>query len=190
MNRTALIIGLSAIGVMVSAQIPEHPKWEIAFSQVETAAGLSNLRGALPDSFEARLMERPWSAIAPVSFLRLRRADGLVRAELFVFWATRNYPPGRQPSGSGVECRDGVCVKGIALKEQRDWGQIVAILASQDACPKDKAAPVVVCGDCDQIWIKTVVDGKYREQSCQLPGPETVAGQLLELMKTSAGAAR
>ena len=77
------------------------------------------------------------------------------------------------------------CVRPIEMKEQRDWGEVVAKLADQNACPTKN--PGFVCGDCDQIWIKTAADGKYREQSCQEPGSETLARALLQLMKKSAG---
>jgi len=172
-----------------SAQIPERAQWEITFVQVEAAAGLSEMRTAAPDTFEARLMERPWSAIAPVPFLRLIRIDGALRARLFVFWTLSNFAAGREPQGADIVCRDGVCVRPIDITEQRDWKDVVASLAHQNACPTKNSDSVTVCGDCEQIWIKTAVDGHYREQSCQLPGPETSAGALLQLMKRSARAA-
>ena len=90
-----------------SAQIPERAQWEITFVQVEAAAGLSEMRTAAPDTFEARLMERPWSAIAPVPFLRLIRIDGALRARLFVFWTLSNFAAGREPQGADIVCRDG-----------------------------------------------------------------------------------
>jgi hypothetical protein len=43
--------------------------------------------------------------------------------------------------------------------------------------------------DCEHLWIKTAVDGQYREQSCNAPGSETSAGSLLQLMQRSARAA-
>ena len=43
------------------AQIPERGTWEITFDPVEAAAGLSDMRTARPETFEARLMERAWS---------------------------------------------------------------------------------------------------------------------------------
>jgi hypothetical protein len=117
------------------------------------------------------------------------RIDGGLRARLFVFWAPHNFPPGREPQGADIVCRDGVCVRRIDITGQRDWQEVVASLAHQNACPIKNPNSITVCGDCEQIWIKTAVDGQYREQSCQLPGPETSAGALLQLMKRSAQAA-
>jgi hypothetical protein len=173
----------------VSAQIPERAQWEITFAQVEAAAGLSDMRTMSPETVEARLMERPWSAVAPLPFLRLIRLDGTLRAQLFVFWTPKYFAPGREPQGADIVCRDGVCVRPIELKEQRDWGKVVADLAYQNACPTKNPGVVPVCADCDQIWIKTAADGDYREQSCQQPRSETLAGSLLQLMKRSAQAA-
>jgi hypothetical protein len=185
----SFVIVAAAISAPLSAQIPERAQWEITFAQVEAAAGLSEMRTAAPETFEARLMERPWSAIAPVPFLRLIRSDGALRARLFVFWTPSNFAAGREPQGADIVCRDGVCVRPIDLTEQRDWREVVASLAHQNACPIKNPDVVTVCGDCEQIWIKTAVDGQYREQSCQLPGPETSAGALFQLMKRSARAA-
>jgi hypothetical protein len=191
---TAVIVALCATATTVRAQdgatqIPEKAQWEITFAQVEASAGLSDLRTVSPETVEARLMERPWSAVAPLPFLRLVRADGTVRAQLFVFWAPRFFAPGRQPTGPDIVCRDGVCVRPIDIKEQRDWGEVVASLADQNACPTKNSGVVPVCADCDQIWIKTAANGHYREQSCQVPGSDTAAGALLQLMKRSAQAA-
>ena len=130
-------------------------------------------------------MERPWSAAKPLPFLRLIRLDGTLRAQLFVFWTPKYFAPGRLPQGADIVCRDGVCVRPIDLQEQRDWGEVVASLAYQNACPKNPG----VCADCDQIWIKTAADGTYREQSCQMPGSDTAAGGLLQLMKRAAPSA-
>jgi hypothetical protein len=147
------------------------------------------MRTAAPETFEARLMERPWSAVAPVPFLRLVRVDGALSAQLFVFWAPSRFAAGREPQAADIVCRDGVCVRPIDIKEQRDWKEVVANLAYQNACPIKNPDVATVCGDCDQIWIKTAVDGRYREQSCQLPSSETSAGALLQLMKSAAQAA-
>jgi hypothetical protein len=185
----SFVVLASALSATLSAQIPERAQWEITFAQVEAAAELSDMRTARRETFEARLMQRPWSAGAPLPFLRLVRIDGTVRAQLFVFWASGRLPPGRQPEGPDVLCRDGICVRPIGIKEQRDWGEVVASLAYQNACPTENPGVVGVCGDCDQIWIKTAADGKYREQSCQVPGSDTAAGALLQLMKRSARAA-
>jgi len=185
----SLVIVASALSVRLSAQIPERAQWEITFAQVEAAAGLSDMRTARPETFEARLMERPWSAVAPQPFLRLIRLDGTLRAQLFVFWTPKYFAAGREPRGADIVCRDGVCVRPIDLKEQRDWGKVVADLAYQNACPTKNRDVVTVCSHCDQLWIKTAADGKYREQSCQDPGSATSAGSLLQLMKGSARAA-
>jgi hypothetical protein len=105
---------------------------------------------------------------------------------LFVFWNPRQFPPGRQPrQGPAVVCRGRVCVVPLEIKEQRDWGEVVANLANHDACPVPSSNVVAVCADCEQLWIKTAVDGKYREQSCPMPRPETIAASLLALMKRS-----
>jgi hypothetical protein len=178
----------AALNAALAAQIPQQAQWEITFAQVEAAAGLSDIRTPTPETFEARLMERPWSAVAPVPFLRLVRSDERLTAQLFVFWAPRLFPPGRAPQGADIMCRDRVCVRPIDIKEQRDWTKVVENLAHQNACPA-KDGGVTVCGDCEWIWIKTGVDKQYREQSCQLPGPDTSAGALLQLMKSSARAA-
>ena len=187
MEATALFVTLaSALSTTLLAQIPERAQWEITFAQVEAAAALSDLRTASPETVEARVMQRPWSAVAPLPFLRLVRADGTLRAQLFVFWAPRFFAPGRQPEGLDIVCREGICVRPIDMKEQRDWGEVVASLAYQSACPTKNPA---VCADCEQVWIKTAADGQYREQSCQQPGSDTAAGALLQLMKRFAQAA-
>jgi hypothetical protein len=193
MTATAsLAIVGAALSAALSAQIPERAEWEITFAQVEAAAGLSNLRTTAPKTFEARLMQRPWSAVGPVPFLRLVRVDGAVTAQLFLFWDPARMAPVQRPQGADITCRDRVCVRPIAIKEQRDWAKVVESLASQNACPIKNASPNVVigCADCDHLWIKTAVEGRYREQSCNLPDAETPAGSLLQLMQRSARAAR
>ena len=67
----SLVIVVSALSARLSAQIPEQAQWEITFVQVEAAAGLSDMRTARPETFEARLMERPWSAVTPLPFSAL-----------------------------------------------------------------------------------------------------------------------
>jgi hypothetical protein len=187
---TLFVILASALSATLSAQIPERAQWEITFAQVEAAAGLSDMRTAPHEVYEARLMQRPWSATIPLPFLRIVRADGMLRAQLFVFFGGHsNVVPDRRPKGPDVLCRDGICVKPIDLLEQLDWKDVVASLATQNACPPKNANIVGSCGDCEQIWIKTAADGRYREQSCQEPGVDTVAGALLQLMKKSARAA-
>jgi hypothetical protein len=180
-----------ATAATLVAQIPERAQWEITFPRVEAAAGLSDMKGAPPESFEARLMQRSWAAatpMTPVPFLRLFQVDGTVRAQLFVYWAPRD-SPGRQPEAIDL-CSDGICVRPIEMKEQRNWREAFAALAHQDACPTTKSETVSVCVDCEQVWIKTTADGKYREQSCQQPAPDTPVGALLQVMNTAARAAR
>jgi hypothetical protein len=188
-SASIVILALAASATSV-AQVPERAQWEITFPQVEAAARLSDMRAAPPESFEARLMDRSWAPMAPMTpapFLRLFRIDGTVRAQLFVYWAPR-LSPARQPGPSDL-CHDGICVRPVDINEQRDWKEILAALAHQEACPSKKPEMVAVCADCEQIWIKTMTDGKYREQSCQEPGPETPVGALFRLMQTAARAA-
>ena len=116
-----------------------------------------------------------------------------MRAQLFVFWG-RNVSPSHQPQGDDVRCRDGVCVKPIDLVEQRDWETVVANLARQSACPGrnplntvrtpngELSSMVTVCPHCPMLYIKTFVEGKYREQVCDDPLPQTQAGGLRALM--------
>jgi len=110
----------------------------------------------------------------------------MVRAMLFQYWRRIDVVPSRQPAGPAVVCRDAICVLQIGLTDQRNWNDVVVRLTSQDACPPLDG----VCFDCEQIWIKTVASGKYREQSCQEPPSWTLARELLDLMKASAQAAR
>ena len=191
MRRTvSLGIVAAALTAALSAQIPERAKWEITFAQVEAAARLSDLRPADPKTFEARLMMRAWSAMGPFPFLRLVRVDGAVSAQLFVFWNPANMAPGQRPQGTDIMCLDGVCVRPIDNTEQRDWAKVVASLASQSACPTTNDSNVWRgCADCEHLWIKTAIEGHYREQSCNAPGSETSASSLLQLMKRSARAA-
>ena len=185
----------------VSPQIPERAEWEITFAQVEAAAGWPDLRGAAPNTFEARVMDRAGQAVAPVTFLRMVRTGRALRAELFVFWG-RNISPAHEPQGDDVRCRDGVCVKPINLAEQRDWEKVVSSLARQSACPRKNppetvltadgglTSSVTVCPHCPMIYIKSVVEGTYREQVCDDPPPESEAGRLRALMRGSADAIR
>jgi len=178
-----------AVSAIVAAQIPERAQWEITFSQVEAAAGLSDIRTVPAESLEARVMARSWAPVVPmtpVPFLRLFRADGTVRAQLFVYWAPPLSPA--RPAAAIDSCRDGICVRPIDIKEQRDWKELLATLTRQDACPTQTSETLMVCSDCDQLWIKTTAGGKYREQSCQQPAPDTPAGALLLLMKTAQAA--
>jgi hypothetical protein len=189
--RVALSVLAFAASATLLGQIPERAQWEITFAQVEAAAGLPDLKAAPPEAFEARLMVRSWAPMepmAPIPFLRLFQTDGIVRAQLFVYWAPR-MAPGRQPEAID-RCRDGICVRAVDIKEQRDWKDVLATVARQDACPTKTSEAVKVCADCEEIWIKTTTGGKYREQSCQEPAADTPAGALLRLMKTAAGPAR
>src|SRR5262245_25390419 len=96
MEATAsFVIVASALSATLTTQIPELAQWEITFAQVEAAAGLSDMRTARSETFEARLMQRPWSAVTPLPFLRLVRVDGTPRAQLFVFWTPKYLAPGR-----------------------------------------------------------------------------------------------
>jgi hypothetical protein len=77
-----------------------------------------------------------------------------------------------------------------AIKEQRDWANVVASLASESACPtKNDANVVMSCADCDHLWIKTAVEGNTASSRVTGPGSETSAGSLLQLMQRSARAA-
>jgi len=67
----ALLFSATVFAATAWTQIPQQATWEITFNQVEAAANLSDLRNARSDSFEARLMERPWSSYGPLPFLRL-----------------------------------------------------------------------------------------------------------------------
>ena len=191
MNRSAsAVILASVLSATLLAQIPERAQWEITFAQVEAAAGLSDLRTSGPETFEARVMQRPWYSDGPLPFLRLVRTGGVLRAQLFMFWKPGNMAAVHRPAGPDVLCRDAICVRPISMTEQRDWEEVIATLAQQSACPRQQSDVVMVCADCDHLWIKTKADGKYREQSCNVPGPETPAGALLLLMKSAAGTAR
>jgi hypothetical protein len=185
----AFVIAALALSAISSAQIPDQAKWEITFAQVESSIGLSDLRTASPQTFEARVMQRPWSAVAPLPFLRLTGTDGKVRAQLFMFWAANRFPAGRAPAGPEVSCRDGVCAGLVDITEQRDWNA-VAKLAHANACPVDPDRTVGVCGDCDQVWIKTMARGRYQEQSCPATSSETPAAVLLQVLKNAAAASK
>lgn len=186
--KTLFALALTLTGT-VWAQIPERAQWEITFGQVEASAGLSDMRTASSATVEARVMERPWSAMVPLPFLRIVRLDGTMHAQLFVFWSTRNVAPGRRPTGGDIACRDGICVKPIDLKEQLDWEAVVETLARKNACSLTNNDRVSGCGDCEEVWIKTTKEGTYREQSCQQPSAGTSADTLMQLMKRSARAA-
>jgi len=185
----AFVIAASVLSVTSAAQIPERAKWEITFAQVEASIGLSDLRTAPPDTFEARVMQRPWSAVAPLPFLRLTGMDGKVRAQLFMFWAANRFPAGQAPAGPEVSCRDGVCVGPVDITEQRDWNA-VAKLAHANACPVDPDRMVGVCADCGHVWIKTMAGGRYQEQSCPATDSETPAAALLQLLRKAAAASK
>jgi hypothetical protein len=168
------------------AQIPKQAQWEITFAQIEAAAGLPDLTTVGPDTYEARVMQRPRSATAPMPFLRVIRADGAMRAQMFLFWKPAYMAPNTRPTGPDVACRDGICVRPISMTEQPDWGEVIETL--KDACPQDALAGF--CADCDHVWIKTKADNVYREQSCNMPKPDTPAEAVLRLMKSAADASR
>ena len=73
------------------------------------------------------------------------------------------------------------------MTEQGDWGEVVENLAL-DACRQGPLPPI--CADCEHVWIKTKANNTYREQSCNMPKPETPAGAVLRLMKTAADVSR
>jgi hypothetical protein len=176
-----------AASTQLMAQIPERAQWEITFAQVEAAAGLPDLSKTESGTYEARVMHRPWSAVAPMPFLRIVRTDGAMRAQMFLYWKPALLAPSQQPTGSDIVCRDGICVRPLGMTEQRDWGEVVENLAL-DACRQGPLSPV--CADCEHVWIKTKINKTYREQSCNMPMPETPAGAVLRLMKTAADASR
>ena len=68
----------------------------------------------------------------------------------------------------------------------RDWEELLEGL--KDACPQDGL--IGFCADCDHVWIKTKTDDVYREQSCNMPRPETPARAVPQLMKTAVDASR
>jgi hypothetical protein len=189
-RHVSMVVLVSATSATLWAQIPEHAQWEITFAQVEAAAGLSDLRTAGPETYEARVMQRAWSAVSPLPFLRIVRTGGTLRVQLFQFWAPKYMAAVHRPQGSDIVCRDGICVRPIVLSEQQNWEETLGSLAHQDACPKHPDDVAIFCADCPHIWIKTKADGKYRERSCNIPGPETPAGALMLLMNTAATAAR
>jgi hypothetical protein len=187
-----LTLAVSASGSLV-AQIPKEAKWEVTFAQVEAVLDLSELSTAASETYEARVMQRPWSAFAPMPFLRIVRVDGAIRAQMFVYWRPAFLGPRQRPVGSDIVCRDGICVRPIGMAEQQDWREVVEALAL-DACPREGPRegkpPPGPCADCEEVWIKTKVGDTYREQSCNEPKLETPAGEILRLMKTATDASR
>lgn len=174
-----------ALSTPLIAQIPKQARWEITFAQVEAAAGLPDLSTAGSDTYEARVMQRPWSATAPMPFLRLIQTAAATRAQMFLFWNPNNMAPQQRPTGSDVFCRDGICVRPIGITEQHEWGEILEAL--KDACPE---ITLGFCADCEDVWIKTKTNNIYREQSCNAPKPETPARTVLQLMMGAALASR
>jgi hypothetical protein len=135
-SALAIIVAF-ALGDTVAAQIPDAPG-ETTFAQVEMAAELTDLRTAQSRVIEARLMARAGSSMllpmTPVPFLRIFQADGAVRGQMFVYWATR-LAPNRQP-GTSDRCREGICVRSIEIAEQLNWEEMLAALVREDeACP-------------------------------------------------------
>jgi len=173
---------------MAASLIPEKAQWEISFAQVEAAAGLADLRTASAGTAEARVMDRPWSSMGRHPFLRVVRRDGRMRAQLFEFWSPRLTPSARRPTGPDITCTEDVCVRPLALKEQLDWGAVFEGVTDQYACGLTVGNVVAACGDCDQVWIKTTAQEKYREQSCQMPPAGTPAATLLDFMRRAARA--
>ena len=186
MPASSLILAV-ALSVTLMAQIPKAARWEITFAQVEAAAGLPGLSKATSETYEARVMRRPWSAVTTMPLLRVVRTNGAMRAQLFLYWKSANLPPSQQPTGSDIACREGICVRPIGMAEQGDWAEVVKGLAL-DACRQGLIAPV--CADCEHVWIKTKTDGTYREQSCNVPKPETPAGAVLRRINAAADASR
>jgi hypothetical protein len=179
---SASILTVAALSASPLTQIPERAEWEITFAQVEATAGLPDLRSEKPGTHEARVMDRAWGSAAVRAFLRSLRTGGATRAQLFVFWDRRYIDP-HFPSGSDVVCRDNVCVRPIAMTQQGDWAATLDRLTADDACPPMGPS---FCADCAHVWIKTKANNKYREQSCNAPGPETPAGAARQLMYATA----
>jgi hypothetical protein len=75
-STLTLAVVLSATLV---AQIPKQAQWEITFAQVEAADDLPDLSTGGSETYEARVMQRPWSAVAPMPFLRVVRTAGAMR---------------------------------------------------------------------------------------------------------------
>ena len=190
LKSASILTAAVAVNAALIAQIPERAQWETTFSQVEAAAGLPDLSRAGPETYEARVMQRPWSAVGPLPFLRLVRTDNTVRAQIFLFWNQAGMEPSRRPTGSDIVCRDGICVRPVSVTPQRDLGEVLESLAIQDACPQSSRTFGFFCADCDHIYIKTKADNKFREQSCNAPKPDTPAGAVMLLMKTAADATR
>jgi hypothetical protein len=98
--------------------------------------------------------------------------------------------PNRELAGSDVHCRESVCVKPIPLTQQLVWADALASDAAQDACPRQVPTNAAgACADCDEVWIKSIGSGRYREQSCQQPREGTFAATLLRLMQDEARSA-
>jgi len=168
--------------------IPPKAQWEITFAQVEAALGLADLRTMSAGIVEARVMDRPWSSMAGQPFLRVARRDGRARAQLFEFWSPRLAPPGRGPTGNDITCKEDVCVRPLELTGQLEWDAVLDSVANEYACGLTVGHVVAACGDCDQVWIKTMAQSRYREQSCQMPAAGTPAATLLDFMRRAARA--
>ena len=175
------------VGITLLARIPRQAQWEITFAQVEAAADLPDLSAGAADALEARVMQRPWSAQGPLPFLRITRTGGALSAQPFFFWKPdRMHPPRNRPPGPDIVCRDGVCVRPVGMTEQRDWEDFVRRLAI-DACGQ---RPPGGCVDCEHVWTKTRTDTAYREQSCNMPPAESLAGIILRFMRSAADESR
>lgn len=175
-----------AIGLAMAPQIPGHAQWEITFAQVEAAIDLQDLSTAAPDTFEVRVMQRPWSDVGPLPFLRITRREGALGAQMFLYWKPDRMHPRTRPAGSDVVCRDGICVRPVVTEGQHEWEDVVRGLAA-DACGQRVPGG---CVHCDHVWIKIRNDTTYREHSCNMPPPESPAGTILRFMKSAADKTR
>jgi hypothetical protein len=162
--------------------IPETAQWEVAFRQVEEAAGLQDMR-TLPQILEARIMQRAWADPGGLGtpFLRLVRTAGVVQAQRLVF-GTRADLQRLGIRDGDIRCPKDLCVGTVAIAQRLDWESMVTTLATTDPCPPLRPDIISICGDCLQLWIKTFVNGRYLEQSCQAPLEGTLARQLIELL--------
>lgn len=177
-----------ALTILSSAQsvIPGPSPYEVRFAIVEAVLGLPEIR-SIGGHDEARVMERIWGSPGPGVFLRIVRDDGRLRAQVFQFWVPGQMAPHARPSGDGIDCGNGICVRPIEFKDPMDWSDVLKRLGQSNPCPSSAPPGAVsVCADCEQAWIKSVVSGAYREHSCQSPTSRTLARELLDWMKTAA----
>jgi hypothetical protein len=188
-NVRGLVLVAAAMAAMGQAPrpttIPGTAQWEVTFHDVEEAAGLADVRAFPQDAFEARIIERAWSTVSlggALPFLRIARTAGVVRAQRYLFGSRA----GLQRQGVqdvAIKCIERVCVAETSIEQRLDWESLVTSVATADPCPPLRPDVVGGCADCLQIWIKTFVDGRYLEQSCQQPAEGTIARQLVELLQ-------